>query len=324
LNSEKGPNGIGDWWAYDAAGQHTDWASGDFNSWDTNLTLFTTPDANGDRWPQWKAKSDYQKLIQTAGFDWWYTDNNFWKPRVNADWNRDGINDNQDSVTVRNWWRDGQRAYYDTAKATASGIEIMVNADSDLDGTVHPSNADDFTQYRHVVHGGFIEHAMGKDWSAESWAGWAQTMAWYRKLKANLLAPQAVMFDIFLPSTTDYQYLRYGFASCLLDDGYFSASTDYNQVAWFDEYDLAGTGTTKWLGSAVDGPQTSAWQSGVYKRVFENGMVLVNPKGNGQKTVTIPAGYKRFQGTQAPSVNNGQPASSVTLADRDGLFLVKI
>jgi hypothetical protein len=200
---------------------------------------------------------------------------------------------------------------------------MMVNADSDLDGSVWPEEADPFTQYKGVIPGAFMEHAMGKDWSAETWAGWSDVMAWYRQLKANLAAPKAILFDAYMPSKTDYQYLRYAFASCLMDDGYFSASTNYNEILWFDEFDLAGTSDTKWLGKAVDAPQTAAWQNGVYKRTFEHGMVLVNPKGNGQKTVTIPAGYSRFQGSQAPSVNNGQPATSVTLADRDGLFLVK-
>jgi hypothetical protein len=323
LFAEKGPNGIGDWWAYDAAGQHTDWSGGSFSAWDTNLTLLTTPDANGDRWPQWKAKYDYQSLLQGTGFDMWYSDNNMWKSRSVVDWNRDGVNDNPDSLTAKTWWRAGQRAYYDTAKTVAPNTPLMLNADSDLDGTVFPSNADDFTQYRQVVPGAFMEHVMGKDWSAETWGGWNTAMGWYRKLKANLTAPQTVLFDAYLPSTTDYQYLRYAFASCLMDDGYFSASTDYNAVNWFDEYDLAGRGGTKWLGDAVDAPQTAAWQNGVYKRTFQNGIVLVNPKGNGSRTVTVPAGYHRFQGTQVPSVNNGQPVSSVTLADRDGLFLVK-
>lgn len=36
-------------------------------------------------------------------------------------------------------------------------------------------------------------------------------------------------------------------ASALLEDGYFSASTDYNQIPWYDEFDLAGTASTKWL-----------------------------------------------------------------------------
>lgn len=323
LSAEKGPNGKGDWWAYNSSGQHTDWSGGSYSAWDTNVTLQTTVDTNGDKWPQWKAKHDYQTLYQGNGFDFWYSDNNFWKPRTNADWNRDGTNDSADSVAVRNWWRDGQKAYYTTAKSIAPNTPVMVNTDNDLDGTVFPSDADDFTQYKNLVGAAFMEHAMGVDWSTETWGGWATTMNWYRKLKSNLTAPQYVMFDVYVPNTSDYQYLRYAFATCLMDDGYFSASTDYNKIVWFDEFDLAGTKSTKWLGKAVDGPRTSAWQNGVYRRNFQNGIVLVNPKGNGTKTVTIESGYRRFQGKQAPSVNNGQPVTTVTLNDRDGLFLVK-
>lgn len=322
LSRERGPSGIGDWWAYDAAGQHTDWSGGAFASWDTNLTLLTTPDANGEHWPQWLARADYQYLLQGVGFDLWYSDNNMWQPRSNADWNRDGIDDSAQGIQARAWWRDGQRAYYDTAKAVAPGMGIMVNADSDLDGSVFPSNADRFDQYRGVVHAAFMEHVMGKDWSVESWGGWAPAMAWYRKLGENLLAPKMVLFDVYLPATNDYRYLRYALASALMGDGYFSASTDYNRIVWFDEYDLAGTGSTHWLGQAVDPPQTTPWQRGVYRRRFEHGIALVNPKGNGTQTVTLPAGYRRFKGNQAPGVNNGQPVTSLRLADRDGILLL--
>lgn len=324
LTGERGPGGTGDWWAYDAAGRHTDWSGGSYSAWDTNPTLKTTPDSNGDRWPQWLAKTDYQRLLQGSGFDVWYSDNSFWKPRTDADWDRNGTNDSQNSIAVRNMWRDGQRAYYDTAKATAPNMQLMVNADSDLDGTVFPTDADDFVQYKNVMPGAFLEHAMGKDWSAETWGGWPLTMGWYQRTQANLLDPKMLMFDAFLPSTTDYQYLRYAFASCLvMGDGYFSASTDYNKIPWFDEFDQAGTASTKWLGKAVDSPRSNAWQKGVYMRRFENGIALVNPKGNGTQTVTIGAGYHRFQGRQAPQVNNGQPATTITLGDRDGILLVK-
>ena len=54
LNAEKGPNGVGDWWGYNAAGQKMNWSGGTYPVNDTNLTLQTTPDSNGDRFPQWK------------------------------------------------------------------------------------------------------------------------------------------------------------------------------------------------------------------------------------------------------------------------------
>jgi len=282
-----------------------------------------TPDANGDHWPQWAAKAHHAHVLAGAGFDTWYCDNNFWRPRSNADWDRTGSNDSRDDVAVRNWWRDGQRAYYDTAKTTAPDMLVMVNADSDLDGTVHPTTADDFTQYAGVAHAAFIEHGFGESWSAETWAGWAPLMAWYRHLFDTLLEPRIVVLDAYVPDPTDYQYLRYALASALLEDGYFSWSTNYNEILWFDELDLAGTASTKWLGQPLDPPPTAPWQQGVYRRRFEGGVAIVNPKGNGAQTVTLEAGFRRFLGAQAPGVNDGQPVTSLTLADRDGILLVR-
>ena len=57
-------------------------------------------------------------------------------------------------------------------------------------------------------------------------------------------------------------------------------------------------------------------------RRFEKGMALVNPKGNGTRTVQVGLGYKHISGTQDPNVNNGQPVETVTSSERDGLILI--
>ena len=135
----------------------------------------------------------------------------------------------------------------------------------------------------------------------------------YRKVMALLAAPRLLIFNM-KGNPTDYKTFRYGFASALMDNAYFDFSNGTSGplykpgVIWFDEYDLAGTANTKWLGTAVDGPPTSPWQNGVYRRRFQNGMALVNPRGNGNRTVTIEPGYKRFLGNQARTINNGNPA----------------
>ncbi|MBK6923473.1 MAG: hypothetical protein IPH07_39160 [Deltaproteobacteria bacterium] len=161
LDAELGPGGEGDWWARDANGNHTDWANGGYGAWDTNLTLFTTPDANGDHWPQWLAGSDHERLVGNIGLDVWYSDNNMWRPRSNADWDGDGDNDDNDDPAVQDAWRDGQRAYYERAREIAPEMLIMVNADNDLSGEYKPSDADPFEQYKNIVHGAYLEHVMG-------------------------------------------------------------------------------------------------------------------------------------------------------------------
>jgi hypothetical protein len=324
--SETGPRGIGDWWAYDRNGIRTSWI-GDSGRPDTNLTPLVTPDANGDRWSQWLAKKHYETIYDGIGFDFWYSDNNFWKPRSNADWNRDGTNDDSSSLTVQGWWRSGQRAYYEQAIAAAPHLNIIANIDNDLSGEVYPSKAVPFNEFKNVLNGGLLEHIMGLSWSVETWGGWNTMMGWYNEVFNNLLEPKIVLFGVY-GASNDYQFFRYAFASCLLNDGYFAYTDNvdfqsYSPQPWFDEYDLAGTATTKWLGKAIDPPPTSAWQNGVYRRRYENGMAIVNPKGNGTRTVTVEPGYYRISGVQAPAVNNGQPANTITLNDRDGIILMK-
>jgi hypothetical protein len=86
---------------------------------------------------------------------------------------------------------------------------------------------------------------------------------------------------------------------------------------WFDEYDAK-------LGQAIEAPTTTAWQNGVYRRNFENGIALVNPRGNGPREVTLEEDFKRIAGKQAPGVNNGQVTRKVQLNDRDGIILLRL
>jgi hypothetical protein len=327
LDTETGPLGIGDWWAYDSNGIKTDWGNGAWGSHDVNITSFVTPDANGDRWPQWLAKKNYETIFEGTGFDFWYVDNNFWKPRSDADWNRDGTNDDRNDPVVQSWWRTGQRAYYDQAAEIAPYLYLMGNADNDLSGDVYPEESEPFDEYKNVLHGAFMENVMGVDWSVETWGSWDLMRQWYYKIFYNLLEPRVVSFGVF-GMADDYQFFRYSFASCLMNNGYFSYSDSVNfesyaPLPWFDEYDLAGTATTKWLGKAIDNPPTIEWQNGVYRRRFENGMAIVNPKGNGTRTVTVEPGYYRISGVQDRQVNNGQAATTITLKDRDGIILMK-
>jgi hypothetical protein len=64
----------------------------------------------------------------------------------------------------------------------------------------------------------------------------------------------------------------------------------------------------------------------VYRRRFQNGWVLWNPRGNGVRTVSLGQTMRKLQGRSGFSdttVNNGAQVTSVTLQDRDGLVLLK-
>jgi hypothetical protein len=65
------------------------------------------------------------------------------------------------------------------------------------------------------------------------------------------------------------------------------------------------------------------WSQGVYRREFDNGLVLVNPKGNGTRTVNVGSGWKRIKGSQDPTHNTGQSVTSITLEAQDGIILLR-
>jgi hypothetical protein len=323
VSSEEGPGGSNpDWWARDEDGNYISSWPGNYS---INVTEFVKPDVNGDRFPEWFAQRNYNLFFRDIPeFDMVYMDVYRVIPRETADWNGDGTNDDLSDATVRTWYRQGMQAYSGAFRALL-GKPIIVNATTWV--YTRPYDGP-WPEYSGKIEGGFIEHAMGKNWSFETWGNWEELMDRYHLLFNDLADPKFVMFDIVNEERGGigvHQFMRYGLASALMDNGYFSfsESSAYGTASWFDEYDLAGTSNSKWLGKALQPPQTDPWEQGVYRRNFQGGVALVNPKGNGQQTVTMEAGFKRISGTQDPAVNNGEPVTSITLEERDGILLVR-
>jgi hypothetical protein len=300
------------WYLYENGGSGTivnSWFPG---AYELNNTLFVPTDSNGDTWVSWYAKWAVQQYsVPNPSLDGFFLDNTFWKPRVDGDYNRDGTTDSASNPTTATWWRLGTRKHLDTMRQLMPGKFQVGNLDWDSPAAVFP-------ELNQQLNGGLMEGMIGYSWSDETWGGWTTMMQGYRKVIAAMAAPKLGMFAQ-IGSATDYQSFRYGLASCLMDNGYyvFSTSGTYGDAPDFDEYNAN-------LGNAISAPQTAAWQHGVYRRDFDNGIALVNPKGNGAQTVQLETSYKRLLGTQAPGVNNGQTVTSVTLQDRDGIILMKL
>lgn len=174
------------------------------------------------------------------------------------------------------------------------------------------------TEYNQVLEGGVLENVVGKSYSVETYAGWSALMAHYRKTMKALAGRKYGMFSQSgVPS--DYQAMRYGLATALMDDGYYAfhdQSRGFSGVTWFDEFNVN-------LGRATSSPPTAAWQNGVWRRNFEGGIALVNPKGNGAREVTLEVDYRKISGSQDRTVNNGLTVRKVTLRDRDGIILLR-
>jgi hypothetical protein len=277
-----------------------------------NNTLFAPKDSHGMRWIDWYAQWAVTSYVKSnPSLDGLFTDNVFWRPRADGDWNLDGVTDLHTDPTVQRWFREGYAAYFADLRTLMPGKYQIGNI-----GTLGDSNAV-FPELDQVLNGGFMEGQIGYSWSVETWGGWKAMMNSYRQIMKALSAPKLGMFAQ-VGSPTDYQAMRYGLTSCLMDDGYytFNGSASYNDVPWFDEFNVK-------LGEATAAPSITPWQKGVYRRDFQNGIALVNPKGNGTQTVTLETTFSKIAGSQAPSINDGRPITAVTLQDRDGIILLR-
>jgi hypothetical protein len=307
------------WWAYENGstgpyllslyGKQTQRAQ-----YQVNNTLFTPKDSSGYQQWEWHARWVVQQFYKpNPSIDGFFEDNVFWRPRVDADWNRDGITDSKDSPQSGKWLREALAKRFALFHTLMPG-KLMIGNITDWG-----NSKAELTEYDQVLNGGLIEGIIGKHYSVETWSSWAEMMRWYRKTMAAVAEPKLVAFHQ-VGSVTDYKTMRYGLASCLLDNGYYAFSDEtkgYSGVPWFDEYDFK-------LGKAVKPPATVEWQKGVYRRDFENGIVLVNPKGNGTVEVTLEEDFRRLTGKQDPAVNNGALTRKLTLQDRDGIILKRV
>ena len=142
-------------------------------------------------------------------------------------------------------------------------------------------------------------------------------MARYKTVHDHLAAPKVVGFNAW-GARGDYRAFRFGLASSLLGNGYYSHTLHdaaYSTVPWFDEYEVP-------LGKPVDPWPAAAWQNGVWKRRYEQALVLVNPTAS-PKVVDVGPGWQRFRGQQDPGVNSGAAATTLTLPPQDGLILIR-
>jgi hypothetical protein len=309
------------WWlrsAYPGGSIVTDTASASAVN-----VMTTTLSSAGQTYLQWMAAWTVSFSIAIApNVDGIHTDNWFYQPRNGGDYLQNGTS--QSASAVAQGWRN---AYVEWAAQLrkAMGPNYMVT------GNVADWRAGNFQGYNQVLNGGVIEGAIGQSWSPES-SSWSNLMTTYASdMKAMAPFNGGGPYLIFNQdgSLTDYQGMRYGLGSCLLDNGYFYYTTGpYNTIAWFDELGVKLGAPTAGPNNPTNGTYSSGgltvWQNGVWRRDFANGIVLVNPKGNGGQTVTLETTYKHFSGSQDPSTNNGQSVTSVTLNDRDGVILLRL
>lgn len=295
------------WWLRNENGQKLQWTSV-YGTWGVNITSWTKADIAGQRYPEWLATRDFDVYFRDVpDFDIWYTDGASSKPEFkSADWDLDGKNDSASDPVIAKAYRDAHVKYWAVAKNHNPHVFLMGNSD-DLSSP----------EYSGKTQAVYLEGVIGKPYATEKLRGWDKMMERYLASYKHTSEPNIVGFNVW-GKKNDYQRMRYGLASCLLADGYYSYTDEdvgYSSVVWFDEYDAD-------LGAPLEPTPTAPLLDGVYGRAFENGVVLVNPS-NETKVFKVKEGYKYILGKQAPDVNTGQIADTISLNSKDGIILVR-
>ena len=187
-------------------------------------------------------------------------------------------------------------------------------------------NGNSLVDYQPNINGRMFEN-FPTPW--EGSGKWADSMKQYlyRLPKLNQ-KPYAYILNGVYNSKNErsrYQQMRFGLASSLLGEGYFSfdnGETGHNETWWFDEYNVdLGQSTTEPIN--LDAPEAQEVLPGVWRRDFDKGMVLVNSTYQ-LRNIRLPDGeFKKIKGLQDPSFNTGDNVETVALCPMSGIILLR-
>lgn len=345
INAESQP-GEASWWLVTATNAKIE----DFpGQWLVNFSQNVTADGNGKYFWDYYAdrvfEADGEFGSAMTGLDGIFIDLFRKGSSDAADWNGNSVDAAVGSAESIDEYSTGHerfvtrlRSNFQTTHGASAIIEGNVGTWQTDTGT-DPLGVNPFPYASDLLDSGMIEFVIGPatSWISESFSTWSNVRSWCENVFSRFDGGSADC-SIWVDTTpgggmTEYEILRYGltFSLCISDGGcVVSWNSNAGPPRYYDELDNAGRDSPGWLGVAVDARQTSArWAQGpdgVWGREFEHGFVIHNPKGNGQQTITAPAGlWQRINGTQDPTVNDGTPVgSTITIPERSGLILRRV
>ncbi len=291
-----------EWWLRDKDGNKVYW-------WPGNPILNVTdncPTVDGKKYYDYIPWFVKNEILSTGLWDGVFYDN-VWMgidflESFNIDLNRDGKAETKVEQTAA--WRAGMSTLLSNSRQLfGSDVTIVGNGGEG---------------YYKYINGSLYEHF--------PYQGWAYTMNRYRTIVKDGYSPTIGILNSNVNNTqkrSDYQKMRYGLASALLSDGFYSfdnGDQTHTEMWWYDEYDV-------YLGKPIGEPLNILTNSqkltdGVWRRDFEKGVVLVNSTKK-EYTIDLRAEYSKLKGKQDTVINDGSFVNQVTLKGEDGLILLK-
>ena len=205
-------------------------------------------------------------------------------------------------------------------------------------------------EYSPFLNGIMIEQFLeGRKWNQKRF-GWGAIMKTYAHYQNNAVQPRLSIVMMNQDDLNNFDAVRFGLASTLMFDGYFSFSNRkgaYRVSRWFDEYSVnLQTGKAErhldWkgylgrpLGLAFNPNKPSETlqaalsknnrdaEKKVWRRDFQNGIVLVNP-GKLTQDLDLKGEFRKISGTVDPNFNDGRAVKRIGLSGGKGIILLKV
>ncbi|EKE07388.1 MAG: hypothetical protein ACD_18C00100G0002 [uncultured bacterium] len=286
------------WWLKDQSGNKISAWSGIYN---INMD---------NAWSRYLVSFANQNITSLYGVDGIFFDmvseNISWINSGNIDMDNNGRKDSGSDAD--RLWRD--RTQY-----------LLKYAHDNLQTKYIVTNGSSHVAFQSFVHGRMFE-TFPTPWEGNG--SWSTVMNNLKFIKNNNKKPNITILNSNSNNTgqEDYQDMRFGLTSALLEDAYFSydhGDTNHGQTWWYDEYDVN-------LGDAISVSKSknnyADYKPDIWQRSFENGVAVVNSTDSKQK-IELGGEYEKIHGTQDIKVNDGSIVSQVNVEAKDGVILLK-
>lgn len=235
-----------------------------------------------------------------------------WLNNGDIDINKDGKKDSIEKVN--SYWQKSVDELMKNTKEKVKDAPVVVNIDI----------PDKCTE---SVNGTMMENFPAKWMGDRSWEYLVDQYLNYLPEKNE--KPQVYVINSNTENTgvmDNYRKMRFGLTTTLLGDGYFSfdyGDTDHSQVWWYDEYEtFLGKAESRAYNLLANGGLEV--KKGLWRRNFENGIVLVNSTDKAQEYIFNKEKFEKINGEQDRRMNNGTIINWVRLESNDGVVLLKI
>lgn len=280
------------WYLKNALGERRSFWPG---TWIVNVTN-DAPLVNGQRWNEYLADFVVQEIFSTGLWDGVFYDNG-WDDIVHfargvPDLNDDRLQD--DPAQAKQSWQEGLRTLFQNTITRAPNKFVFQN-----DGVI----------YAPSVHGVLLENFPRK--------GWSRYFEDLKTIRENAITPAVPILNATTFNSgrrDDYRAMRFGFATSLITDSYYSfdfGDQDHGQTWYYDEYGI-------FLGE----PLAVAQKGSLWRRNFEKGIVFLNPADTVQR-LNLPIEIEKIRGSQDTLVNDGRITQEIQVGPQDGVVVLR-